>query len=60
MSEETTTYRFGDDSINAPSGMSVDDVREAWQEVHPALANAEAVTMEDGSVEFHVQAGSKG
>lgn len=60
MSEENKTYRFGTEEIQAPSDLSAEDVREAWKEVHPALENASIVTMDDGSVEFHVNAGSKG
>lgn len=54
------TYRFGDESITAPEDLTVDQVREIWQAVHPSLANAAAVQMEDGSVKFEVRAGSKG
>ncbi len=60
MSESIKKYRFGDDVIEAPADLSADDVREAWKEVHPALENAEILTAEDGTVEFHVRAGSKG
>lgn len=60
MSENNRTYRFGDESIQAPSDLSVDDVRTAWQEVYPALENARALTLDDGSTEFVVQAGTKG
>jgi phage terminase small subunit len=60
MSENIKKYRFGDDVIEAPENLSAEDVREAWKEVHPALENAEILTAEDGTVEFHVRAGSKG
>jgi hypothetical protein len=60
MSEGTVKFRFGDDEIEAAADVSIDDVREAWKEVHPGLENAQAVRMEDGSVEFYTRAGSKG
>lgn len=58
--ENVRVYRFGDDDIEAPTEMSVDQVREVWSSCHPALVNAEARTEEDGSVTFVVQGGSKG
>ena len=58
MSEKT--YRFGDEVITAPADLSVTQVREIWEAVHPSLANATAVEMEDGSVSFQVRAGTKG
>jgi len=60
MSDTMKKYRFGDDEIEAPSDLSAEEVREAWMEVHPALANAEILTAVDGTVEYHVRAGSKG
>jgi phage terminase small subunit len=60
MAEGVRTYRFGDETIDAPSNLTPEEVRDAWKEVHPGLENAEIVTMSDDSVEFHVRAGSKG
>lgn len=56
---EMKKYRFGDDTIEAPSDLSAEEVRQAWKEVHPALENAEVI-MADGIYEFHTHAGSKG
>jgi uncharacterized protein YhdP len=58
MSERT--YRFGEDTINADEAIKVEDVQAAWSQVHPALENAEAIMMEDGSYDFRVRAGTKG
>jgi len=54
------TYRFGEEKIEAPESLSPEVVRIAWAQVHPALENADIVTMEDGSVNFQVRAGTKG
>lgn len=54
------TYRFGDETITANADLSVDAVRQAWEAVHPSLANAQAVELGDGSVRFEVRAGTKG
>ncbi|MFA5048334.1 MAG: hypothetical protein WC516_04925 [Patescibacteria group bacterium] len=54
------TYRFGEEVITAPEDLSIDQVRQVWEAVHPSLANAEAVQLEDGSVNFQVRAGTKG
>ena len=53
-------YRFNDEEITLPENLSVEEVRDTWAELHPALANAQAVVMEDGSTEFRVRAGTKG
>lgn len=58
MSERT--YRFGEEVITAPEDLTIDQVRQVWEAVHPSLANAEAVQLEDGSVNFQVRAGTKG
>lgn len=60
MSENIKKYRFGDEEIDAPADLSVEDVREAWMEVHPALGNADILTAQDGTTEFVVRGGSKG
>jgi hypothetical protein len=54
------TYRFGEESITADEELSTEQVRKIWEAVHPALANAEFVRNEDGSVDFSVRAGTKG
>lgn len=53
-------YRFGEEKIEAPDTVDVEDVRTAWSELFPALLNADAVQMEDGSYDFRVRAGNKG
>lgn len=53
-------YRFGEQTITVSDDLTVDQVREIWEPVHPSLANAEAMTLEDGSVRFEVRAGTKG
>jgi len=60
MSENVKTYRYGDDEIQVSDDVSVEDVRDAWKEVHPALENSTFMTADDGVVHFHVEAGSKG
>lgn len=61
MSDESVrVYRFGDEEIDAPVDMSIEEVRETWSQVHAALANAEYTENEDGSVTFTVRGGSKG
>lgn len=60
MSDEMKTYRFGDETIQAPASVSVEDVREAWRETFPAIAGAEVLTAEDGTVVFLVRGGDKG
>lgn len=57
---DTCVYRFGNEEIEVPSDLSYDDVRKAWTEIFPSLENAIAEKQEDGSVEFKVQAGTKG
>ena len=54
------TYKFGDDTITAPSDLSAEEVRDVWKNVHPALANAEIFEEEDGVVSFRTVSGSKG
>lgn len=54
------TYRFGEEEITANENLTVAEVQKVWAAVHPALENAEAVAMEDGSTEFRVRAGTKG
>ena len=39
------TYRFNDEEISAPENLSVEEVRNLWKDIHPALDNAEAVRM---------------
>lgn len=58
--EGTRLYRFGDDSIDAPADMNIQEVREIWSEVHSGLENAEAIENDDGSVTFRQRGGSKG
>ena len=53
-------YRYGEEEIEAPEEMSADEVREAWVRVHPGLANATAVQLEAGVMEFMTRAGTKG
>jgi len=60
MSENIKKYRFGDDVIEVPDNLSEAEVLAAWKEVHPALENAVSQMADDGVVEFHVQAGTKG
>ena len=60
MSENVKKYRFGDDVIEAPADLSAEEVRDAWAETYPALANATVMEAADGVYEFHVQAGTKG
>jgi hypothetical protein len=60
MSEVTTIYRFGDDEIEAPASMSIDEVRETWAQSHPAIEDAEEVVDEDGTVTFVQRGGTKG
>lgn len=60
MSDSMKKYRYGDEEIEVPADVSVEEVQEAWKEVHPALENATTFIAQDGVTEFHVQAGSKG
>ena len=59
MSEEMKTYRYGSESIEAPSNLTAAEVKEAWSEVHPELVNADIVATEVGA-EFIVRGGTKG
>jgi len=54
------TYKFGDDTITAPEDLSVENVRNVWMAVHPALENAQVFTEEDGTVTFRNVSGTKG
>ena len=54
------TYKFGDDTITAPEDLSVEDVRNVWMAVHPALENAQVFAEEDGTVTFRNVSGTKG
>lgn len=53
-------YRFAGEEVEAPESMSVEDVRRAWAELLPGIENAIAEVKSDGSVDFIVQAGTKG
>lgn len=57
---ENRKYRFNDEEIEAPAEISPENVRAAWKKVHPALENAEILTAADGTIEFRVEAGTKG
>jgi len=57
---ENRKYRFNDEEIEAPADISPENVRTAWKKVHPALENAQILTLEDGTMEFRVEAGTKG
>ena len=54
------TYKFGEESVQAPASLSVDEVRTMLAEAYPAVLNATAVQNADGTTEFVVQAGTKG
>lgn len=58
--EEQRVYRFGDEEIEVPVNISIEDVRATWSQLHPAIENAEAFQEEDGSVTFIQRSGSKG
>lgn len=58
--EETRKYYFGEESIDAPADMSVEEVRGVWAECFSAITNAEAIENDDGSVTFALRAGTKG
>ncbi len=60
MANETKTYRFGDEEITVDAALTVEQVRDIWAAVHPALVNAEVLNEEDGSHTFLVRGGSKG
>lgn len=60
MADETRLYRFGEEEIKAPADMSIDEVRQVWEDSQPAIANAEVVEESDGSVTFALRAGTKG
>jgi len=59
MSEDVKIYRYGSDSIEAPSNLTAAEVKDAWTEVHPELENADIVATETGA-EFVVRGGTKG
>lgn len=60
MENPERIYRFGDDEITAPADMSVEEVRNTWAQVYPALENADIVEQADGTIQFVQRAGTKG
>lgn len=60
MDNETRTYRFGTEEVQAPADLSPEQVRELWSDIAPGLENAEIETNDDGSVDFCVRGGDKG
>jgi hypothetical protein len=60
MDNTMKTYKFGEESVQAPASLSVDEVRTMLAEAYPAVLNATAVQNADGTTEFVVQAGTKG
>lgn len=55
----TKKYFYGDESIEAPIDWTTEQVRTTWEQVYPALANANAIECEEG-IRFETQAGTKG
>jgi hypothetical protein len=53
-------YSFGNETVEAPESMDVEDVRNLLAEILPGVENAVAETQPDGSVQFVVRAGNKG
>lgn len=53
-------YRFGRESIVDTEGLSPEQVRQQWSQVHASLANAEIVRLGDNQYEFRTVGGDKG
>jgi len=61
MNNNTRTYRFGHITVEDDSGRSPEDIQRAWSTIYPDIANARIIVNEqDNSVDFVVQAGTKG
>ena len=53
-------YWFESHSIDVEEDLAVEEVRDLWAQMQPAVANADPVENTDGSVTFKVRAGTKG
>lgn len=53
-------YRYESYKIEAEPGVTEAEVREAFTDAFPELANAEIVTEQDGTKSFVLKAGEKG
>ncbi len=57
---QITTYRYLDNIYNAPSNVSVEDVRKIWSRRHPELVHAYVHKNSSGSVTFLIDYTNKG